>query len=151
MYRRNWDFLEANRDLEIDSKPLSSYFQFQPVESYDINAVNDSTDDEWYYHKVAEAHQAMEARTKFRRLMTTANKPLLGLVSSATQQGDFVIVLTHHSRPLIASIEVPEGGSIDDLESCTFTLKGEAFIPGIMEGELFEDLQSLPMIKFTFD
>lgn len=44
-------------------------------------------------------------------------------------------MLIHHSRPRIASIDIPESGSVDNLVFCKFALKEEAFILDIMEGE----------------
>ncbi|KAM0277244.1 hypothetical protein ACHAQH_005965 [Verticillium albo-atrum] len=144
LYKRNWDFLQANRDLSIDGKPLSSYFNLQPVENFSETAMSDPV--EHSYHKVAEAHRAMEARTRLRRLMTTSNRPLMGLVPASTQQGDVVIILWYHSRPLIATAMIPDEAP-EDSEDCIFKLKGEAFIPGMMNGELADsgELESTPM------
>ncbi len=102
------------------------------------------------YHKIAEAQRAMEARTKFRRLMTTSNQPWLGLVPASTQQGDVIIILTHHSRPLVATLVIPDDGSLEDASQHKFKLKGEAFIPGMMEGELVEELMETPLHRFPF-
>ena len=93
----------------------------------------------------------MEARTKFRRLMTTSNCPLMGLVPASTQQGDVVIILWYHSRLLIALVMIPD----DAPEGCNdyvFKLKGEEFIPGVMKGELADsgELDAAPMIRFKF-
>jgi hypothetical protein len=46
----------------------------------------------------------------------------------------------------------PRKCSVNDLEFCKFLLKGETFIPGIMEGELFGsgELDPSSMLKFTF-
>ena len=103
------------------------------------------------YHKVAEAHRAMEARTKFRRLMTTSNRPLMGLVPVSAQQGDVVIILWYHSRPLIASALIPDNAP-EGFKDYVFQLKGEAFIPGVMNGELAnsEELDATPMTRFKF-
>ncbi|OAF98590.1 uncharacterized protein CC84DRAFT_1234364 [Paraphaeosphaeria sporulosa] len=145
LYKRNWDFLQANRDLPIGGKPLSSYFTSAPTPTsgpdfrYRPAAPSDPT--------ITEAHRAMEARTKFRRLMTTSNRPLMGLVPASTQQEDVVIILWYHSRPLIA-----KAVKDSDSEGYMFLLKGEAFIPGIMDGELVDsgELEGMEMTNFKF-
>ncbi|KAH7064446.1 heterokaryon incompatibility protein-domain-containing protein [Paraphoma chrysanthemicola] len=145
LYKRNWDFLQANRDLPVGGKPISSYFTSAPTPTFDPDfryrpaAPSDPT--------ITEAHRAMEARTKFRRLMTTSKRPLMGLVPASTQQGDIVIILWYHSRPLIATA-VEDSAS----EGFKFLLKGEAFIPGIMDGELVDsgELEGMEMTNFKF-
>ncbi|EEY16452.1 conserved hypothetical protein [Verticillium alfalfae VaMs.102] len=150
LYKRNWDFIQANRELPIAGKPLSSYFTFQPVQQSHLNRLNRS--DEHSYHKIAEAHRAMEARTRLRRLMTTSNRALMGLVPASTQQGDVVIILYYHSRPLIATVVIPDGAP-EDTDDIVFKLKGEAFIPGVMNGELADsgELDTLPLNNLTFN
>ncbi|KAG7139457.1 hypothetical protein HYQ45_003580 [Verticillium longisporum] len=149
LYKRNWDFIQANRELPIAGKPLSSYFTFQPVQQSHLTRLNRS--DEHSYHKIAEAHRAMEARTKLRRLMTTSNRALMGLVPASTQQGDVVIILYYHSRPLIATAVIPDGAP-EDSDDVILKLKGEAFIPGVMNGELADsgELDTLPLSNLTF-
>jgi hypothetical protein len=145
LYKRNWDFLQANRDLPVGGKPLSSHFTSPPTNALSSN---------YRYHTaptpdptITEAHRAMEARTKFRRLMTTSNRPLMGLVPASTQQGDVVIILWYHKRPLIATAV-----KNSDSEGYKFLLKGEAFIPGIMDGELVDsgELEDMEMTNFKF-
>ncbi|KAL9948181.1 hypothetical protein ACHAQF_005033 [Verticillium nonalfalfae] len=150
LYKRNWDFIQANRELPIAGKPLSSYFTFQPIQQSHLNRLNGS--DEHSYHKIAEAHRAMEARTRLRRLMTTSNRALMGLVPASTQQGDVVIILYYHSRPLIATVVIPDGAP-EDTDDIVFKLKGEAFIPGVMNGELADsgELDTLPLNNLTFN
>jgi hypothetical protein len=75
----------------------------------------------------------------------------MGLVPASTQQGDAVIILPYHSRPLIASGIIPSNapkGSGD----LVFKLKGEAFIPGVMNGELADskELDAMPMRSLKF-
>jgi hypothetical protein len=145
LYKRNWNFFQANRDLPVAGKPLSSYFTSPPssnaVSTYSryTAPAPDAT--------VTEAHRAMEARTKFRRLMTTSARPLMGLVPASTCQGDAVIILWYHSRPLIATAVID-----DDNGGYKFLLKGEAFIPGIMDGELVDsgELEGMEMTKVRF-
>ncbi|RXG43203.1 hypothetical protein VDGE_09754 [Verticillium dahliae] len=150
LYKRNWDFIQANRELPIAGKPLSSYFAFQSVPQSHLARLNRS--DEHSYHKIAEAHRAMEARTRLRRLMTTSNRALMGLVPASTQQGDVVIILYYHSRPLIATVVIPDGAP-EDTDDVVFKLKGEAFIPGVMNGELADsgELDTLPLNNLTFN
>jgi hypothetical protein len=138
LYERNYDFLAANGDLPIAGKPLSSYFRRQPT------AAVIPKDPE-----ASEAHRAMESRTRFRRLMTTAERPLMGLVPATTQQNDLVIILWYHRRPLIATAFRRSGAAEGDY---VFRLKGEAFIPGVMAGEMADSgvLDALPMTRFTF-
>lgn len=128
---------------------MSSYFTFQPAESFTANSIGNTTEHE--YHKIAEAHRAMEARTRFRRLMTTSNRPLMGLVPASTQPGDVVLILHYHSRPLIATAMIPDVAP-EGCEDYVFQLKGEAFIPGIMRGELADDgeLDIMSMYEFKF-
>lgn len=149
LYRRNFDFIEANKDLPIAGKPFSSYFERQPASYFSSHTRN--TTGEHAYHQVAGAHRAMEARTNCRRMMTTSNRPLMGLVPAATQQGDAVIILWYHSRPLIASCLIPDGAD-EDSDERVFRIKGEAFIPGVMDGELADQgiLDAMPMTMFTF-
>ncbi|PNH70620.1 hypothetical protein VD0002_g111 [Verticillium dahliae] len=150
LYKRNWDFIQANRELPIAGKPLSSYFAFQSVPQSQLARLNRS--DEHSYHKIAEAHRAMEARTRLRRLMTTSNRALMGLVPASTQQGDVVIILYYHSRPLIATVVIPDGAP-EDTDDVVFKLKGEAFIPGVMNGELADsgELDTLPLNNLMFN
>ncbi|KAK0755154.1 heterokaryon incompatibility protein-domain-containing protein [Schizothecium vesticola] len=149
LYRRNFDFIEANKDLPIAGEPFSSYFKRQPVSNF--STYTRSTTGEHAYHQIAGAHRAMEARTNCRRMMTTSKQPLMGLVPAATQQGDIVIILWYHSRPLIASCIIPDGAD-EDSDEMWFRIKGEAFIPGVMDGELADQgiLDALPMTKFVF-
>ena len=81
--------------------------------------------------------------------MTTSNRPLMGLVPTGTQQGDVVIVLQYHSRPLIATICVLDGAP-ENSQDFTFMLVGEAFIPGVMEGELASELEESDRYVFRF-
>jgi hypothetical protein len=146
MYKRNWNFLQANRDLPVGGKPLSSYFT-APSKDIMSSLVMDYSNRPTN-HDITEAHRAMEARTKFRRLMTTSNRPLMGLVPASTQPGDAVIILWYHSRPLIATMVTdPDNG-----EDVKFLLKGEAFIPGVMNGELVDsgELEAMPLTNFKF-
>ncbi|KAK3624594.1 hypothetical protein LTR56_020941 [Elasticomyces elasticus] len=147
LYKRNWDFLQANRDLPIAGKPLSSYLNFQPLDKFDNLPTSNPAD-----HNVTDAHRAMEARTPFRRLMTTSNRPLMGLAPACAQQGDVVIVLAYHSRPLIAMACISHDDSEDneDAEITGFVLRGEAFIPAIMNGELAEGFKETAMYEFKF-
>ena len=146
LYKRNWDFLQANRDLPIGGKPLSFYFTSptatDTISSYSRNNTAPPPD-----FTTTEAHRAMEARTKFRRLMTTSKRPLMGLVPASTCQGDGIIILWYHSRPLVASAVID-----DDSGEYKFLLKGEAFIPGIMNGELVDsgELEGMEMTNFKF-
>lgn len=93
----------------------------------------------------------MEARTKCRRMMTTSNRPLMGLVPASTQQGDVVIILWYHSRPLIASCIIPDDAD-EDSDERIWRIKGEAFIPGVMRGELADQgiLDAMSMVEFVF-
>jgi hypothetical protein len=143
LYKRNWDFFQANRALQVAGKPLDSYFTLQPAQSY-IQGVLQGVG-EHSHREIADAHRAMETRTKLRRLMTTSNRALLGLVPASTQQGDAVIILKHHSRPLIAA-----GVTSEDGERSWLRIRGEAYIPGIMQGELAEELYDTPIDRFEF-
>ena len=93
----------------------------------------------------------MDARTKFRRLITTSNRTLMGLVPASTQQWDVVLILWYHSRPLIASATIPDNAP-EGSKVYVFKFKGEAFIPGVMNGELAEsgELDAMPMNRFKF-
>jgi hypothetical protein len=84
-------------------------------------------------------------------MMTTSNRPLMGLVPAATQQDDVVIILWYHSRPLIATCLIPDDVN-EDSDERVFRVKGEAFIPGVMDGELADQgiLDAMPMTKFVF-
>ncbi|KAG9229917.1 heterokaryon incompatibility protein-domain-containing protein [Amylocarpus encephaloides] len=142
----NWDFFQANANLEVGGKPLKSYFTPLPSR----NAVFAGTvKNEQDAQTVVEAHQAMEARTKLRRLMTTSNRPFLGLVPATTRRGDAVILLRHHSRPLIAQYIIPDDTN-ESYNRSWFRLKGEAYIDGLLDGELGEVLYNTPTEPFVF-
>jgi len=82
--------------------------------------------------------------------MTTPTRPLMGLVPATAQQSDVIIILWYHRRPLIATAFIPTGGTKEEYK---FRVKGEeAFIPGIMAGEMADSgiLDELPLLKFTF-
>ncbi|KAK4118215.1 HET-domain-containing protein [Parathielavia appendiculata] len=105
---RNWHFLKSSADYLVNGCPLSSYFT--------------------HLAKTAAARQAMEARTKMRRLLTTTSG-LLGLAPLQSQPGDAVIAIVGHSKPVIArKVATVEGQDI-------WYLIGEAYIHGMMRAQ----------------
>ncbi|KZL77730.1 heterokaryon incompatibility protein [Colletotrichum tofieldiae] len=127
---RNWHFINSSADLLIGHQPLVSYFKFFPQEDRDHKR-NMAT---------RAARQAMETRTRNRRLIVT-NSGLLGLAPILTQPGDAVMVLIGHGRPVIARRFKDELGEDTPL----WGLIGEAFVNGMMEWEMMDrDIMSGP-------
>lgn len=74
------------------------------------------------------ARQAMEARTKMRRLIVTKSG-MLGLAPITAQPGDAVIVIVGYGKPVIATkVEAVDGKP-------TWRLRGEAYVHGMMNSE----------------
>lgn len=72
-------------------------------------------------------------------------KGYLGLVPNSVVHGDVVIIIKGHGRPLIASKNSGFGISRD-----TYRLKGEAYVDGMMSGEMMEDEHEKMWEDFTF-
>lgn len=142
-YIRNWNFLQANGSLTVNGRRLDSYFTFQPRGYFKHpfhNFHNELYEGESEPVEYAAAHQAMEARTRMRRIMTTANNGMMGLVPASTQPGDGVFIIAGHRVPVIAKIVVlsdADRGRVP-YEYHKLKLKGEAYIEGMMEGEMFD-------------
>ncbi|KAI0413436.1 heterokaryon incompatibility protein-domain-containing protein [Xylaria grammica] len=151
-YYRNWHFLNSSADLLIQGRPLSSYFTpfeepplaeptISPGQSSDSPQPADAVPvsdlllpaqpPATIERKIESAapRQAMEARTKMRRLIVTESSGDLGIAPLKTQPGDAVIIVAGHSKPLIAR-EVGTSGQ------GYWHLIGEAYIDGMMNSKL---------------
>ncbi|GKT51302.1 heterokaryon incompatibility protein 6, OR allele [Colletotrichum spaethianum] len=129
-FYRNWHFINSSAGLLVGHQRLASYFELFPKEDWD-HKKNMTT---------RAARQAMEARTRNRRLITT-NSGLLGLAPVLTQPGDAVMVLIGHGRPVIARRVKDDFGEDTPL----WRLIGEAFVNGMMEWEMMDrDIMSGP-------
>lgn len=123
-FYRNWHFLKSSAELLINGKPLSSYFShLSPSDEKEKNT-------DWLKKKMetAAARQAMAARTKMRRLITT-DSGLLGLAPGQTRHGDAVIIVKGYGKPLIAR----KLDTVDEHD--IWYLLGEAYIDGMMNAE----------------
>ena len=83
------------------------------------------------YLPSAAARQAMQARTKNRRLIVTESG-LLGLAPLLTQPGDAIMIIIGHSRPVVARRRR------DITQAVAWRLIGEVFVDGMMESEMME-------------
>ncbi|KAI0535847.1 heterokaryon incompatibility protein-domain-containing protein [Xylaria digitata] len=124
-YYRNWHFLNSSANLLIQGRPLSSYFTpftdlpstapthspsqvtplSEPTNLASVSVPQPSTQPSTPIERKIESaasRQAMEARTKMRRLIVTESLGLLGIAPMKTQPGDAVIIVAGHSKPLIA-------------------------------------------------
>ncbi|EFQ35690.1 heterokaryon incompatibility protein [Colletotrichum graminicola] len=129
-FYRNWHFIYSSADLLIGHRPLSSYFEPFPREDWDAEKSLTT----------CAARQAMETRTRNRRLIVT-NSGLLGLAPALAQPGDAVMVLIGHGRPVITRRLKDESGQDTPL----WLLIGEAFVDGMMEWETMDrDVMSGP-------
>ncbi|KAK5655710.1 hypothetical protein OQA88_5247 [Cercophora sp. LCS_1] len=121
-FYRNWHFLKSSADLLINGQPLSSYF-------FHLSSPDESGTA--YLEKktaTAAARQAMAARTKMRRLIVTSSG-LLGLAPGQSRQGDAVITIVGHGKPLIArKVDTFNGHDI-------YYLLGEAYVDGMMNAQ----------------
>ncbi|KAM7215939.1 HET domain containing protein [Rhypophila decipiens] len=127
---RNWHFLNSSANLQIQKRPLSSYFS--PGQSTAAAA------------KAAQAHLAMTARTKMRRLIVTKSG-LIGLAPITAQLGDKVISIVGYGKPVVACAEQsgqpPEGETEEEqfwreyYAPKVFCLRGEAYVEGMMNLE----------------
>ncbi|TQN73130.1 Heterokaryon incompatibility protein 6, OR allele [Colletotrichum shisoi] len=127
---RNWHFINSSAGLLVGGRPLSSYFRPFDQENPD--------------HKsnlaARAARQAMETRTRNRRLIVT-NSGLVGLAPILVQPGDAVMVLIGHGRPVVARRLKDESGGDTPL----WRLIDEAFVGGMMEWEMMDrDIMSGP-------
>jgi hypothetical protein len=88
------------------------------------------------------ARQTMASRTKRKRLMVTG-RGMLGLVPNSVRVGDVVIIIRGHGRPVIAS-------RVENDESEYYGLRGEAYVNGMMRGEMMEDTYEKEWRRITF-
>ncbi|KAM7198361.1 HET domain containing protein [Rhypophila sp. PSN 637] len=127
---RNWHFLNSSANLQIQGRPLSSYFSTGRSSAATA--------------KAAQAHLAMTARTKMRRLIVTKSG-LIGLAPIATQLGDKVISIVGYGKPVIARAEQSSQPPEEETEEerfwreyyapKVFCLRGEAYVEGMMNME----------------
>jgi hypothetical protein len=120
----------------IQGRPLSSYFTqhnshgADASHDYDSSCDFDSssgTDASPNQTRNGVALQAMEARTKMRRLIVTKSG-MLGLAPAMAQVGDAIIIIAGYGKPVIATAEVVGGKR-------AWRLRGEAYVHGMMESE----------------
>lgn len=116
-------FMAANAELRLGGVPLLEYLPNWNGTSALSDAENPSA---------RALRQTMAVRTKRKRLMVS-ELGFLGLVPNSVITGDIVIILIGHGRPIIASKVLGTHGSI------TYRMKGEAYIEGMMLGEIMED------------
>ncbi|KAI3320660.1 hypothetical protein HD806DRAFT_226823 [Xylariaceae sp. AK1471] len=156
-YYRNWLFLNSSADLLIKGRPLSSYFtlfseapqaepsttsgldnpsSLRPADPATLTLLSAPVERK---KESAAARQAMEVRTKMRRLIVTESSGLLGIAPAETQPGDVVIVVAGHGKPLIAR----KVKTVDDQDF--WHLMGEAYIDGMMNSE------KLPISRKTWN
>ncbi|KAK1752354.1 HET-domain-containing protein [Echria macrotheca] len=120
-FYRNWHFLNSSAELMVHGKPLASYFLHMTPPP----ASSDATENMSPPIETAAARQAMEARTKMRRLIVT-EAGFLGLAPAQTRPGDSVILIVGHPKPLIAR----RGDHVGHQQY--WYLIGEAYIAGLM-------------------
>lgn len=137
---RNWHFLNSSANLQVQGRPLSSYFTptedpvAQQLSSSSLNSTSTA----------AQAHLAMTARTKMRRLLITKSG-MIGLGPITSQPGDKVISIIGYGKAIIAcQKEVDPGpdGETDEERHWRkyrgpqhFRLRGEAYVEGMMKSE----------------
>ncbi|KAI9159071.1 Heterokaryon incompatibility protein [Paramyrothecium foliicola] len=116
-------FMAANAELRVGGVPLLEYLPNWHGTSAQSDAENPST---------RALRQTMAVRTKRKRLMIS-ERGFLGLVPNSVNVGDVIIVLVGHGRPIVASKMLGTHGS------SAYRMKGEAYVEGIMLGEMMED------------
>ncbi|KAM3414615.1 Heterokaryon incompatibility protein 6, OR allele [Cercospora zeina] len=127
-------FVAANSDLMMAGKPMEDYLVDQ--------------DDAWAHFAPIRAstlalRHTVATRTKRKRLMVTT-LGFLGLVPNSVVPGDVVIILRGHGRVMVASETQGEMGSK------RYRLKGEAYVMGMMLGEMMEDEYRKPWEELAF-
>jgi hypothetical protein len=127
-------FILANAELRVDGKPLKTFFP--------------NLEDPWAYWNRIDAktralRQTMVSRTKRKRLMVT-ELGFLGLVPNSVSVGDAVIILKGHGRPVVASMVLEKDVVV------AYKMKGEAFVEGMMSGEMMEDEYRKDMEDLVF-
>ena len=136
----NVEFVTANANLRIDGKPLADYIDnwkggsWYPEPGHQWNQMSPD---------IKALRQTMLSRVKRKRLMVT-EKGYIGLVPNSVVVGDVVIIIKGHGRPLVVSEVKVAGFRIG------FRLKGEAYVEGMMSGEMMEDEQRGALAKLTF-
>lgn len=134
-------FIVANAGLLVDDQPLSSYFKHWPL---NLDGWSQEREDwECARGQTTAARQTMMSRVKNKRLMVTG-KGMLGLVPNSVDVGDVILIVRGHGRPLVASKVNVEN------ESSMFRVKGEAYVDGMMEGEMMEDEHDKIWQSITF-
>ncbi|KAK3906164.1 HET-domain-containing protein [Staphylotrichum tortipilum] len=124
-FYRTWHFLNSNANLLLHGRPLSSYFtHFSPSTTSPSPPLPPLTK-----LSTAAARQAMESRTKLRRLIVTTSGHI-GLAPAYTRPGDAVISIVGHGKPVIARKARTVG--IQEY----WNVVGEAYIQGMMDAEM---------------
>ena len=132
----SFDFLrKGNSRLRLSNRLLK--------EHYSHPAVGASPPSELIY-------EAMDLATGYaagRKLITTA-KGYLGLGTSLARKGDAICILRGCSMPVILR-PVVDGTRCED--ATRWTLVGECYVHGIMDGEATEFAEADPSITRTFE
>ncbi|KAJ4364378.1 hypothetical protein N0V83_008971 [Neocucurbitaria cava] len=132
------DFIVANAELLINGRPLTSYLKRwtdslelqQELATFGYHQIFGNW--EQVRARMIGARHSMVSRIRNKRLMVT-DRGMLGLVPNRVIASDVVLLVQGHGRPLVASrLESKKGENL-------FCLKGEAFIEGMMAGEMMED------------
>ncbi|KAK4120351.1 HET-domain-containing protein [Parathielavia appendiculata] len=138
-FYRNWHFLKSSANFLVNGRPLSTYFTHladapaagnPACQQQECTPSAQSGNAERHTGPIetSAARQAMEARTKMRRLVMTTSG-LLGLAPAQTQSGDAVIAIIGHGKPVIArKVTTIEGQDV-------WYLIGETYIHGMMRAE----------------
>ncbi|KFY50076.1 hypothetical protein V496_09611 [Pseudogymnoascus sp. VKM F-4515 (FW-2607)] len=146
-----YEFVIDNAELMINGLPLSSWLPRWNLINSIMSMSKHRLDGMPVFQACPDcrgtinaAVQTMAIRTKRRRLMLT-EKGYLGLVPNSVMPGDVVIIIKGHGRPLIASTKpasyVPQG---------TYIIKGEAYIDGMMSGEMMGNEHEKTWEDLTF-
>ncbi|KAJ1336124.1 WD repeat-containing protein 55 [Microdochium nivale] len=122
------DFIQSSANIRIAGKPLVEYFSSQASLPRSAATTTPRASPKL---NDARLKQSMSAKVWGRRLAISKANGFMCLVPMATQPGDQIWVVPGHPRPVILR-------QIIDVDPCMkyCRLVGEAYVDGIMEGEI---------------
>jgi hypothetical protein len=109
-------FLTVNKGLRVSGRKFEEWFSSNKDHLETPSAVT----------RTEELYSRMAVVQTYRRLMTTS-QGRIGIAPKAAKQGDIICILFGSRTPLVIR-------PIPDFENC-FTLVGECYVEGVMDGE----------------
>ena len=138
------DMFKDHFEMDVYTEDLKKYFRrigkssnFSNNEKWQEWFLAPSPlDDELYDNNIGSIHQLFRGTAIGRRFAVT-KLGLIGFVPESCEIGDLVVVMPGGSVPyVLRPAELPDNHGIED-KKC-YTILGDAYIHGIMDGEAFE-------------